>query len=245
MTNFFGVGKVLPTHRLWHSPYGGPYQSTMEQAIKLLSGPPEASDANPNASTTPTPLTYSTDGQDEHLAPASYSANRNSWVHVFPEACCHQNQESTLRYFKWGVSRMILESEPAPDFVPMFIHGTQNVMPDDRGWPRWLPRAGNRIRIAFGDPTNVDVVFGRHRAEWRRLVEQQAGDLDSLRDHPKAVQLRIDVAKSARDEVEKLREKMGLPAEEDDTAALAETWAKEPNKRRFKSPVDGSLVNRH
>jgi monolysocardiolipin acyltransferase len=38
---------------------------------------------------------------------------------------------------------------------------------------------------------------------------------------------------------------MGLAPEEDDTAALAETWSKEPNKRKFKSPVDGSLVNRH
>jgi monolysocardiolipin acyltransferase len=38
---------------------------------------------------------------------------------------------------------------------------------------------------------------------------------------------------------------MGLPEEKDETAALAETWSKEPNKRRFQSPVDGSLVSGH
>ena len=66
-----------------------------------------------------------------------------------------------------------------------------------------------------------------------------------MRDGPEAVELRIAVAKQVRDEISKLRESMGFPAEEDETAALAETWAKEPNKQRFRSPVDGSLVNRH
>ena len=47
-----------------------------------------------------------------------------------------------------------------------------------------------------------------------------------------------------RDEIGRLRVKSGLPEDEDEAAALAETWAKEPNKRKFRSPVDGSLVNR-
>lgn len=231
------MGKVLPTHRLWHSPHGGIYQPTMEQAIQLLSG-------GPHAGATPGPSTFSTNGEDSHLSPSSYAANRNAWVHVFPEACCHQNPKSTLRYFKWGVSRLILESDPAPEFIPMFVHGTQHIMPEDRGWPRWAPRVGNRIRVVIGEPTDVDALFGHHRAEWRRLVTA-TGDPESLRDSPEASQLRIDVAKSVRDEVEKLREAMGLEPDDDETAALAETWAKEPNKRKFTSPVDGSFINRH
>lgn len=233
-STFFSLGQVLPTHRYWHSPHGGAYQPTMTQALKLLS--------SPNSSENPGELTYSTNGKDSFLAPAAYTANRNAWIHVFPEACCHQNPESTLRYFKWGVARLILESDPAPDFIPMFVHGTQLIMPEDRGWPRWAPRIGNRIRMAIGEVTNVEELFGKHRAEWKRLVEK--GDPDSLRDGQEATQLRIEVAKAVRDEVEKLREAAGLPPEEDETAALAETWAKEPNKRKFKSPVDGSLVNR-
>lgn len=234
-STFFSLGQVLPTHRYWHSPHGGLYQHTMTQALKLLSSPkkPEAAE----------PLTFSTNGQDSFMAPAAYTANRNAWVHVFPEGCCHQNSNSTLRYFKWGISRLILESDPAPDFVPMFVHGTQLTVPEDRGWPRWAPRIGNRIRMIIGEPTNVDKLFGDHRVAWRRLVEK--GDPELLRDGQEAAQLRVEVAKAVRDEIEKLRESMGLAPEEDETAALAETWAKEPNKRKFKSPVDGSFVSRH
>ncbi|KAK2612961.1 Lyso-phosphatidylcholine acyltransferase [Conoideocrella luteorostrata] len=206
----------------------------MTQAINLLSGPRQ----DPGLSE----LTFSTDGKDSFSAPAAYAANRGSWVHVFPEACCHQSPGNTLRYFKWGVSRLILESDPAPEFIPMFIHGTQNIMPEDRGFPRFLPRVGNKIRVVVGKPADVDVVFGGERTAWKQLVDR--GDPDVLTHCHEATQLRIQVAKSVRDEVAKLRESIGLPPEQDETAALADTWSKEPNKRRFRSPVDGSLINR-
>lgn len=228
------MGQTLPTHRYWHSPYGGPYQPTMTQALKLLS----QKHVLPSE-----PLTYSTNGRDSHPAPAAYTVNHNAWVHVFPEACCHQSPDSTLRYFKWGVSRLILESEPAPEFIPMFMHGTQLIMPEDRGFPRFTPRIGNKIRFVIGEATDVEKLFGRQRDEWRRLVERNGAE--TLKDSKEAQDLRIEVAKAVRDEISKLREDMGLTPEEDETAALAETWSKEPNKRKFKSPVDGSLINRH
>ncbi|PNY24241.1 Lysophosphatidylcholine acyltransferase [Tolypocladium capitatum] len=234
-STFFSLGQVLPTRRLWHSPLGGLYQPTMAQAINLLSSPPK--------STVTPKLSFSTDGTDSFPAPAAYTANRHAWVHVFPEACCHQSPDSSLRYFKWGISRLILESDPAPEFIPMFIHGTQSIMPEDRGWPRFLPRVGKQVRVVIGEPTTVDRVFGHHRAAWKRLVER--GDTELLKDDPEAVQLRIEVAMSVRGEIEKLREIIGFPCEEDEAAALAETWSKEPKKRKSKSPVDGSLINRH
>ncbi|KAF4984382.1 hypothetical protein FZEAL_426 [Fusarium zealandicum] len=252
---FFSLGQVLPTHRLWHSPYGGIYQPTMTQAIRLLSGtsPSPWSTASGSALatlplTTPTPpisqpLSFSTNGVDNIPAPAAYPGNSNAWIHVFPEACCHQSPDSSMRYFKWGVSRLILESDPAPEFIPMFIHGTQHVMAEDRGWPRWAPRIGNKVRVVIGEPTDVDQVFGHQRAAWRKLVEK--GDPEMLKDSPEAIQLRISVAKRVRDEVEKLRESLGFPADQDETAAMAETWAKDPLEKKYKSPVDGSFVNRH
>ncbi|ETR97031.1 hypothetical protein M419DRAFT_92727 [Trichoderma reesei RUT C-30] len=233
---FFSYGQVLPTHRLWHSPNGGLYQPTITQAIKLLS--------SPSSVVKPSDMTFTTTGSDCFVSPSAFAANHYAWVHIFPEACCHQNPENTLRYFKWGVSRLILESDPAPEFVPMFIHGTQNIMPEDRGFPRFLPRIGQRIRIMIGQPTDADSLFGHYRSAWKRLVEK-SGDPELLKNDPEAMQLRVDVAKAVRDEIQKLRLSMGFAPEEDETAALAETWSKEPNKRKFKSPVDGSLVNRH
>ncbi|KAG5758180.1 hypothetical protein H9Q69_007241 [Fusarium xylarioides] len=254
-STFFSLGQVLPTHRLWYSPYGGLYQPTMTQAIKLLSGPSPASwstasdsplfatPASTRPPPVPQPLFFSTNGVDQFTAPSAYSAYRNAWVHVFPEACCHQSPESGLRYFKWGVSRLILESDPAPEFIPMFVHGTQHIMAEDRGWPRWAPRVGKTVKIVIGEPTDVDQLFGLQRAAWRKLVAK--GDPELLRNSPEATELRISVARRVRGEVEKLRERAGFPAEKDEAPALAETWAKDPLRTKFKSPVDGSLVNRH
>ena len=234
---FFSLGQVLPTHRLWHSSLGGLYQPTVTHAIAILSGsqyptPPSLSN-----------FRYSTDGYDSFPAPSVYSCNRKAWVHVFPEACCHQGPNSGLRYFKWGVSRLILESDPAPEFIPMFIHGTQHTMPEDRGFPRFLPRIGKKISMVIGESKDVEVMFGKQRDAWRRLVEK--GEPELLRNGHEAKQLRIEVAKAVRDEIKKLRLSLGLPEDDDEAAELAETWSKEPNKRKFKSPVDGSLVNRH
>ncbi|KAH7313268.1 acyltransferase-like protein [Stachybotrys elegans] len=236
-STFFSLGQVLPTHRFWHSANGGIYQPTMTQAIRLLSRP-----GSPLLPKMPE-ATYSTNGRDVFTAPASYPGNCNAWVHVFPEACCHQGPGTSLRYFKWGVSRLILESDPAPEFIPMFINGTQDIMAEDRKWPRFLPRIGKQVKVVIGEPESVDRLFGHHRAAWRRLAEKASPE--DLKHGAEATQLRIDVAKAVRDEVQKLRLRLGLPPEEDDTAALAETWTKEPNKRKFKSPIDGSLVNRH
>ena len=75
-------------------------------------------------------------------------------------------------------------------------------------------------------------------------MKEADGDQEKLRTGEEAQKLRIEVAKMVRDEIGRLRVKNGLPEDKDESAALAETWAKEPNKRKFRSPVDGSLVNR-
>ncbi|KAI1648556.1 uncharacterized protein F4817DRAFT_334321 [Daldinia loculata] len=255
--SFFYAGQVLPTHRSKHSPHGGLFQPTVPQAIRLLSSSPF---------TTPTPapleeshdildpftsggMTFTTTGTDQYVAPSIYSQNRHSWVHVFPEACVHQHPKMFLRYFKWGISRMILESEPMPDVLPMFIDGPQRVMPEDRGWPRFLPRFPVKFRVAFGELLDTEKKFGDLRARWQELVRKEKrglamGELtDELKYGKEAVNLRIEVARRVREEVAKVRRNMGYP-EEEPRFELAETWAQEPTEDRFKSNVDDSLINK-
>lgn len=144
---------------------------------------------------------------------------------------------------------MILESEPMPDVLPMFIDGPQRVMPEDRGWPRFLPRFPVKFRVAFGELLDTEKKFGDLRARWQELVRKEKrglamGELtDELKYGKEAVNLRIEVARRVREEVAKVRRNMGYP-EEEPRFELAETWAQEPTEDRFKSNVDDSLINK-
>lgn len=235
----------------------------------------------------------------------------NQALDIFPEGCIHQHPSLTLRYFKWGIARLILEAEPMPDVLPMFIDGTQRIMSEERTFPRFLPRGGHKFHVAFGELLDTEAVFGDLRAKWQELVRRDRlrqnaqtatpsgsgsrwwslsslwptqtgraagaatpkdpmphaaegteatltrtgtdedvarplalGELsDELKYGQEAQALRIEVARRVRDEVEKLRMSLGYP-EDDPKLGLAETWAREPAARAYKSNVDESLVRK-
>ena len=146
-----------------------------------------------------------------------------------------------MRYFKWGVSRLILESEPLPDIIPIFIDGTQEVMHESRKFPRFIPRAGKKIKVVFGDSVDGEKVFGDLRRKWRVLVEMEkdvlrskgqdstmeVGNLtDGLKNNPEGVALRLEATQRMRNEVVKLRKSLGYD-EEDPKNGLEETWIEE------------------
>lgn len=160
-----------------------------------------------------------------------------------------------MRYFKWGISRLILESEPLPAIVPMYIDGNQNVMHESRKWPRFVPRGGNDIKVAFGEEVDGEAVFGELRAKWKALVELQKealvrkgknpelamGDLtEGLKYNEEVVALRAEVTKRVRQEVLKVRRNLGYP-DEDPKEGLVETWIEEGGKIKGKMD-DGSWV---
>ncbi|KAK3399237.1 hypothetical protein B0T20DRAFT_392253 [Sordaria brevicollis] len=289
---FFTAGQVLPCHRLKHSSHGGLFQPSLTQAIRLLSSQPFTQPgfspspltspvtdlATPSAVDIPDPftigtLTYSTTGQDSHPAPSIYTRNRHSWVHVFPEGLVHQHPQVDLRYFKWGVARLILESEPAPDVVPMFIDGTQRVMNEERGFPRFLPRIGKKIRVAFGEVVDYEATFGDLKKRWRAEVERVRkaeeaeaakaakakglevadvkpkmllGDLpEELKYSEEAQKIRIECARRMREQVLKVRRELGGYEESDPTFGEASTWApdRKVKAEKYKSRVDGSEIN--
>lgn len=160
-----------------------------------------------------------------------------------------------MRYFKWGISRLILESEPLPEIVPIFIDGNQRVMHESREFPRFIPRAGKTIRIAIGDSIDGEKVFGELRERWKKLVAMQKealarkgqethwemGELtDGLKYGAEAVALRKEVTMRIRMEVLKVRRSLGYP-DEDPKEGLVETWIEEggPDSGQKK---DGSWV---
>ena len=232
--------------RLLSDPHRSPLskvRSLVPETVNVLSSLP------PSDPFSSSQLTYSTNGLDSFPAPSAYPSRRFSWIHIFPEGMIHQHPDKVMRYFKWGVARLILEAEPCPDVVPMWIDGPQNVMSEKREWPRFIPRAGADITVNFGDLVDREAVWGPFRQRWADLKEKarlknapgtQPGvlvksedvELGILRDHDlmysaEAEQLRVEVTMAIRNEVLNVRRKAtGLP-DEDPKRSLASTFKAE------------------
>ena len=160
-----------------------------------------------------------------------------------------------MRYFKWGVARLILEPDVCPDIVPMWIEGNNEIMHEDRSAPRWLPRAGKECGVWFGENVggeNEGNVFHEMRERWRRLVEEdrlrekagqelEVGVLsEELKYGREAVKLREECTMQVRGAVLKVRRERGLP-DEDPKEGLVETWRAEGGMIEGRMN-DGSLV---
>ena len=268
---FFTLGQTLPTHRLQHSPHGGLFQPTMREAIRLLSSPPFRPEppckdsippkaggslgspdlADPFSSPNHT-YNYSTNGLDIFPAPSAYGTRQYSWVHIFPEGKVHQHPNKTMRYFKWGVARLILEPDICPDIIPIWIEGNDQIMHEARKWPRFIPRVGKKCAVWFGDNVggDRDTIFHELRRRWRELVKKnqrrgakalEVGVLDDeLKYGREAVALREECTRQVRKVVLEVRRMRGLP-DEDPKAGLVDTWRREGEKSEGKMK-DGSFV---
>lgn len=262
LSTFFTLGQVLPTHRSAHSPHGGLFQPTVTQAIRLLSrgpflqenSPPERPHTSLRAPDLIDPfsdghLTFSTNGEDTFPAPSAYLSRRHAWVHIYPEGMIHQSEDRRMRYFKWGVSRLILESEPMPDIVPIFIEGFDNIMHETREFPRFLPRPFKKVTATFGDKLDAEAVFGDLRDRWQQLraEEEQRGALlevgvlnDALKYSEEAVNIRKECTRRMRAAILDLRRLRGYP-DEDPKGSLAETWKQEGPGREGRKE-DGTIT---
>lgn len=122
-----------------------------------------------------------------------------------------------MRYFRWGVSRLLLESPVQPIFVPMFISGFDKVMNEARRFLRFVPRVGKAIRITYGTAV-PDERFKDMRAEWWSLWKREGGGKvehsEVLRTGKEAVELRIETTRLVREEITNLRRSLGFPDEE-------------------------------
>lgn len=287
LSHFFTLGQVLPTHRSAHSQHGGPFQATMTEGVRLLSGisarkPAFCPHNNPRFHSGYYIPSYPRDCIDPfsdldiapsypscpsdvrwYLSPSRYASNAYSWIHIFPEGMIHQSaptpennnkSEYTMRYFKWGVARLILEPPECPDVVPMFIEGSDQVMHESRTFPRFIPRFGKDITVTFGQELDLESTFGDLRRRWRQLCEEdaRASGLDewdeltlgvvseTLAQNPEAVKLRVECTKRVREAVLQVRRSRGYP-DEDPKSGAVETWAKEGPKREGQMD-DGSWV---
>lgn len=225
LSTFFSLGKILSTVRFG----GGPFQGSIDAAIRLLSPDDTLG------------LLY--DGSEDTARRwADYSAAdrvrqlsshytpplrrfKPSWVHVYPEGFVLQLQppfNNSMRYFKWGVTRMILESTRQPIIVPIFSTGFEKIAPESAAsgslLERFLPdNLGAEIRVTIGEAID-DKIIKKYRDEWMELVRTLGSDARDLTDElkfgPKAQELRSRLAAELRSSIAELRKKCGFPDED-------------------------------
>ncbi|WWD15915.1 hypothetical protein CI109_100339 [Kwoniella shandongensis] len=100
------------------------------------------------------------------------------WIHIFPEGKVNQqgtNADGGLLRFKWGVGRIIMDSKVMPEIIPMWISGFDQVMPEPRNRPRFIPRPGAKLSITVGQP--LTSAIEPLVSSWREMAEKESGTL--------------------------------------------------------------------
>ncbi|CCC70830.1 hypothetical protein NCAS_0F03460 [Naumovozyma castellii] len=241
---FFSLGQVLSTKR-----FGvGPFQGSIDASIRLLSP-----DDTINMNWTPW-------GQvKEYFAPAGYQPpvkrNKPAWVHVYPEGFVlqlHPPYANSMRYFKWGITRMVLEATRPPIVVPIFTTGFENIINEgskESFFKQIWKSIGTEINVTIGDPLD-DSIINLVREEWDDLVKkfydpEKPTDLSTrLKYGEEAQQLRSKVAAILRDNVAKIRDQeRKFPPE--DPRFKSPAWWKRFTTTEGKSDPDVKFIGQN
>ncbi|XP_053378364.1 tafazzin-like isoform X2 [Mercenaria mercenaria] len=75
--------------------------------------------------------------------------NHGEWVHIFPEGKVN-SQHERMR-LKWGVGRLVAESDTPPIVLPLYHMGFDNVLPNKKPY---IPQIGKNVTILVGDPVD-------------------------------------------------------------------------------------------
>lgn len=239
LSNFFSLGKVLSTKRFG----AGPFQGSIDASIRLLSPddtldlewtPHRVERSAESSTATQAPLSGNINEGNVMKYVAPVARSKPSWVHVYPEGFVLQLQPpfaNSMRYFRWGITRLILESTRPPIVVPIFSTGFEKIAPESSAGTmieRYLPRnMGAEINVTIGNPID-DLIIDNYRKQWVDLCEKyydpkNPTDLSwELKYGPEAEDLRSRLAAELREHVAKIRhEERKLPMEDE----------------RFKSPA--------
>lgn len=69
--------------------------------------------------------------------------------------------------------RIIMEAEEMPEIIPMWISRFDTLMPETRGWPRPVPRAGGNVSITIGESLTSKIQ--PLVEEWKRISKEHRG----------------------------------------------------------------------
>lgn len=137
-------------------------------------------------------------------------------VHIFPEGYVNQpkapkgSRHDDLLRFRWGISRMILESSKDTHILPIHLSGFDQIMPEGRSFPwKFMPKAGANLSVACPrqplDRRRLIDPLMRHSESWNR------GNLLKAPYEDEALALktaRMDIARVLREELLSFRREL-------------------------------------
>jgi len=129
--------------------------------------------------------------------------DEGEWLHIFPQGYVRQKRlVPPLDRLKWGVGRILTEVKSAPTIVPVWIKGFERMMPENRGFPRFIPRKGAEVEMHFGDPASLraDVIALRKQWEHRCPIGRKSMNYDE----PALCELRERLTSRVQQEMESL-----------------------------------------
>lgn len=247
---FFSFGKIFPCERFGR----GPFQSGLDACIRILS-PDDTIDSNHILGDPKyVQLYHQTNIGDPRHAISLFDEKylspvlryKTSWVHIFPEGYVCQLEpphQNSMRFFRWGTARLILEPTVAPVVVPIFSDGFEKVKPEeiDMKTDYLTPNnIGAQITVNIGRAIDENIIQ-KFRNEWKELCKkypnkENPNDLsDELMFGKEARELRSRVCAFLREQVAKLRLENGFQ-EEDPRFQDVNFWTRFSQSRGASDP---------
>lgn len=259
---FFSLGKIFPCDRFGR----GPFQSGLDACIRILSpddtinyqyilgdeshlnnyhsrypGEPEKENLSPDNALSRNAISLFS---PNYVSPVL--RYKTSWVHIFPEGYVCQLKppfQNSMRYFRWGTARLILEPTVAPVIVPIFTDGFEKIKPEevDMKTDYLTPNnIGAKVTVNIGKAID-DNIISKFRSEWKELClkysnKENPNDLsEELMFGKEARELRSRVCAFLREQVAKLRLENGF-AEEDPRFKEVSFWTRFTQSRGTSDP---------
>ena len=110
--------------------------------------------------------------------------NRGGWVNIFPEGKVTVGRH--IGMLRWGVGRLIMDSDKVPTVVPVLHMGMDSVLPnpaDDTESQPCVIRPGNLVTVNIGAPVQLDNLVRELKQkkveaeEARRLITKHIQDV--------------------------------------------------------------------
>lgn len=117
--------------------------------------------------------------------------NKGQWVHVFPEGAVNIND--TIKRLKWGVGRLIAESQVTPIVVPFWHEGMDDVLPNRSPY---IPRIMKRVTVLIGEPMEFTETVEEYRKAKKNAMETRKHITDLIQERFKELKVETQLLHS-------------------------------------------------